>query len=416
MSSKFAKQFQIPPEFPEILKEFAREVLRAQPNDVYEFGTKYFERKAQGLPDEGAGGGGGAGDDGMNISLEEVEGIIQDLFLKYDADGNGYLDKAEFKALMSDLQSRMDFPPDEIYRFLAEADQNADGNIEYEEFIPLALQIIQGMYAKKRLEQHMDELEQQAESMLVHGMSREELTAVVSQIFERIDVDGSGNLSKSEFLDALTSMELGLTRREVNAIMFQIDQDQDGNISYREFVPFAFDLLHKLTQMRLLESEMMENELAQYLMDLFRSKDMNLSGNLSVDDIRDLLHQAQLGLSRMQIYTVLSDAQVQSDNTVAYMHFIPRAVAIIQSMLSFERGLQPANQQGNDAFLQTALQYTSQGPLDAQEFMDAIAQAGVCNDEELRAIMQYASQLQAVDSAIVETHIWPLVRSIRMYR
>jgi hypothetical protein len=51
--------------------------------------------------------------------------------------------------LMKDLQMRLDFPPDEILRFLAEADMNADGMVEYEEFIPLALQIIQGMYAKK---------------------------------------------------------------------------------------------------------------------------------------------------------------------------------------------------------------------------------------------------------------------------
>merc|ERR1712072_707476 len=181
------------------------------------------------------------------------------------------------------------------------------------EFIPLALQIIQGMYAKKRFEQHMDALEEQAENMLVHGMSREELTAVVSQIFERIDADGSGTLSKQEFISALTSMELGLTRREVNTIMFQIDQDQDGNISYREFVPFAFDLLHKLTSLRLLETEMEHDELAQFLNDLFKSKDTEMTGHLHVDDMRDLSHQAMLGLSRMQIYTVISEADTNND-------------------------------------------------------------------------------------------------------
>merc|ERR1719440_315015 len=174
---------------------------------------------------------------------------------------------------MTDLQQRMDFPVDEVYRFLSEADQNADGNIEYDEFIPLALQIIQGMYAKKRFEQHMEDVEAHAENLLVHGMSKEELTDVVGNIFERMDTDGSGTLNKAEFVTALTSMELGLTRREVNTIMFQIDQDQDGNISYREFVPFAFDLLHKLTSLRLLETEMMENELAQYLTEVFKAKD-----------------------------------------------------------------------------------------------------------------------------------------------
>merc|ERR1711920_31804 len=141
------------------------------------------------------------------------------------------------KELMNDLQQRLDFPKNEVLRFLAEADMNADGQIEYEEFIPLALQIIQGMYAKKRLEQHMTDVDQHAEDLLVHGMSREELTELVGSIFERMDADESGQLSKQEFITALTSMELGLTRREINTIMFQIDRDQDGNISYREFVP-----------------------------------------------------------------------------------------------------------------------------------------------------------------------------------
>lgn len=67
-------------------------------------------------------------------------------------------------------------------------------------------------------------------------------------------------------------MELGLTRREINAIMFQVDQDRDGNVSYREFVPFAFDLLQKMASLRLLETELEHDELAQYILDLFRAK------------------------------------------------------------------------------------------------------------------------------------------------
>merc|ERR1712193_422170 len=120
----------------------------------------------------------------------------------------------------------------------------------------------------------MVDVDQHAEDLLVHGMSRDELTELVGSIFERMDQDGSGTLSKAEFATALTSMELGLTRREINTVMFQIDQDGDGGVSYREFVPFAFDLL---------QTELENDELAQYLTDLFKARDVEMVGMLHVN-------------------------------------------------------------------------------------------------------------------------------------
>jgi Ca2+-binding EF-hand superfamily protein len=421
MSSKFAKQYQIPPEFPDILKDFGREVLRNQPGNINEFAAKYFDCLANGLPaDSQAAAGGGEGEPDM--SLEEVEGIILDLFHKYDKDDNQFLDPQEFKSLMEDLQERLDFPKDEVFRFLAEADMNSDGMIEYEEFIPLALQIIQGMYAKKRLEQQLTDVDQHAEDLLVHGMSREELTELVHSIFERMDQDKSGQLSKQEFVAALTSMELGLTRREINAIMFQVDQDQDGNITYTEFVPFAFDLLQKLTSMRLLETELENDELAQYLMDLFKAKDTDMTGTLYVDDIRDLLHQAMLGLSRMQIYTVISEAEVNSDNQIVYNAFIPRAVALIRSMLSFEKCIvkesAEISPEAEDQFfvlLDEAFQGEEQVAL--AEFMTRLEACNVADIKELQAtrhlLSAYEDGMVPVEEA--KSQVWTLLKSMRRH-
>ena len=56
--------------------------------------------------------------------------------------------------------------------------------------------------------------------MLVHGMTKEALEDVVARIFEQIDADGNGVLDKDEFVEALQMMELGLTRKEINAIMY----------------------------------------------------------------------------------------------------------------------------------------------------------------------------------------------------
>ena len=42
MASKYLQKFPVPNNFPEMLHDFAREVLRDQPQDIYEYGALYF--------------------------------------------------------------------------------------------------------------------------------------------------------------------------------------------------------------------------------------------------------------------------------------------------------------------------------------------------------------------------------------
>merc|ERR1719263_2036904 len=299
---------------------------------------------------------------------------------------------------------------------------NEDGMIEYEEFIPLALQIVQGMYAKKRLEQHVADIDQHAEDLLVHGMSRDELTELVGSIFERMDQDQSGTLSKQEFATALTSMELGLTRREINTVMFQIDQDGDGGVSYREFVPFAFDLLQKLTSLRLLETELENDELAQYLTDLFKARDVLMEGQLAVDDIRDLLHQAMLGLSRMQIYTVISEAEVNSDMNIAYGTFIPRAVGLIRSMLSFEKSIvrdsKDIGSEAEDNFFRVLDEtFTGMEVLTATDFHNRLEASNIIDQRELQAVKHLLHPFgEEIPIEEAKSQIWSLIKSMRRHK
>ena len=46
MASVYQKQFTIPQDFPMLLKNFTREVLRSQPEDIYAFGASYFSELA----------------------------------------------------------------------------------------------------------------------------------------------------------------------------------------------------------------------------------------------------------------------------------------------------------------------------------------------------------------------------------
>ena len=42
MASKYIQKFPIPGSFPDILHDFVREVLRDQPESIYEYGAAYF--------------------------------------------------------------------------------------------------------------------------------------------------------------------------------------------------------------------------------------------------------------------------------------------------------------------------------------------------------------------------------------
>jgi len=42
MASKYIQKFPIPGSFPDILHDFVREVLRDQPENIYDYGKAYF--------------------------------------------------------------------------------------------------------------------------------------------------------------------------------------------------------------------------------------------------------------------------------------------------------------------------------------------------------------------------------------
>ena len=48
MTSKLSNKFPIPERFPEILHDFAKEVVRAQPVDIFEFAIQYFKNLERG--------------------------------------------------------------------------------------------------------------------------------------------------------------------------------------------------------------------------------------------------------------------------------------------------------------------------------------------------------------------------------
>ena len=78
---------------------------------------------------------------------------------------------------------------------------------------------------------------------MLAGMTKEELNYKLRELFIRADADNSGGLTRGEFLSCLRSEELNLSRQQINMMMGEFEMDDDGALTYEEFVPIAIDVL-----------------------------------------------------------------------------------------------------------------------------------------------------------------------------
>jgi len=267
-------------------------------------------------------------------STEEMEAYLKSVFEQADVNNDGFLDHTEFKALLRNAD--LGLSNSEIRRVLAEADEDEDGMINYHEFVPVAVQVLQGYHARKHAMEHRDKDEENARELamdyLLHGMTREELEATMFNLFQKADQDTDGFLNRDEFRVCINDASLGLTRREINLLMAEADEDDDGKISYEEFVPLCFDLLLKNLQDDIFLLQRNRGELENYLLEIFQYADNEATGFLSHADISNLLDMANLGLSQLQIATIVSAASKDGRGSIGYHKFISVAAEMIAEM------------------------------------------------------------------------------------
>jgi hypothetical protein len=54
-------------------------------------------------------------------------------------------------------------------------------------------------------------------------------------------------------MKCMKDANLGFTRREINTMMSEVDENKDGNVSYAEFAPVCFSVLTEMIAIRTME-------------------------------------------------------------------------------------------------------------------------------------------------------------------
>lgn len=393
-SAYFTKRLKVPDEFPEILKSFTREILRNQPSNIYEFGANYFaEMSAQAnmLMQEQ--------DDGANelFSAAEMEEYLSNLFHESDSDGNGYLDPQEFKEIM--IAADVGLSEEDIYEIMMVADENGDGKIEYAEFVPIAAETIQALQAREEMERKdqemLDDAEFAAEMYLSRGLTKEDLDSIIAAEFQRADVNGDGVLSRQEFRAALKAEALGLSSKEIKALMLRVDEDGDGVISYQEFGPLCYELLLQRFKRTIYEEARDSNDLKIYLEEVFAGYDQEQTGLLPVETLRQGLRDAELGLTPVKIHSIMASAFPDESGLVAYEEFAHTAATMLEGFLKpltqEEAGfMSEAARMGGADFLPG---------LDKNQVESALVQAFQAADPDNAGVLPYEATVAAIGGA-----------------
>lgn len=247
----------------------------------------------------------------------------------------------------------------DIRIIMEEADEDGDGMISYSEFVSVATEVLQAVRAKAKAFEDAaarnDAQLAQSEEILINGMSQDELTAALGEVFTRADATGSGVLDRAEFRRALQSSDIGLKRTDVNLLMAVADEDSSGEISYVEFIPLVYGVLAEKIRREIANGEANDlDAIGERLLADLMQFDETGDGHCDKRTLKRAMRAISkewIGLTRIQLSSVLSLPEAERDETglVNLMAFVPAAASALEGIVVVEKQRQRAAAQSKIA-------------------------------------------------------------------
>lgn len=130
-------------------------------------------------------------------------------------------------------------------------------------------------------------------------------------IFDALDVDGTGKITTDNLKSALESAGFALTDEECEAVIGMVDQSGDGSVSWEEFLVVV-------------EKRPIKRRIEAALRKLFDAFDVDGSGYITADNLRQLLNEAGFGddVTDDEIAALISRVDQGGDGKVSFEEFL----------------------------------------------------------------------------------------------
>lgn len=410
MASKYAKAMEIPAEFPGILRDFTREVLRQQgvvetKEAIYAFGSQYFKDLivSQNGTSKVVNPVMSASTPAF-IQMDEVD-IKDSVIAAFDnvpQQDEGLVVYEHFKQVLEQLGEQLQISSAELKALYAEADENEEGVINCADFLPLGIQaLLQLRLNHPQRMARISSLKSCKTENFLHGMMQDEMESILREIFQRADKDEEGVLTRSAFMDALRDADLGFTRKEVNILMSEapVAEGDKSVVVYSTFLPMCFPLLKEMYNHGILEAPDDPTWIAQCLIEVFVSEDSENTGLLTTADIARLLRAADVGLTRLQISAVMAEAQEDKTGFVDYEALAARISGMVLALTNVN------SHPSYSAYLQRyrkMSEYYTVLDMNQHTFEQALSRALQAIDEQDRGALARDEVVEAIGSAFPE--------------
>ncbi|CAM9232845.1 unnamed protein product, partial [Ectocarpus fasciculatus] len=284
-------------------------------------------------------------------SVEDFHNIrdrLSKMFEEYDTEHRGYLTYAEFEALMSKID--IGISSQELRFVISEADENQNGFVDYNEFIPLAVDMILAFHSRTRATESQTQLEVSVDDEVLHQLSKSNIDATASLALEKIraaDTRNSGTIRPAELRRILKGISAkdaasGLSDSEIAMVIQSLGRDPFGKIVYSNFAETLREVCFNSLRNMIIQSQ--GSDLQNYLTELFKTEEARVlleSGETEPTSFTGLLPfrtiitlmsgSSRLSLSRLQVMVIASSAEIE-DGNVNYYKFAPAAAKTIELM------------------------------------------------------------------------------------
>jgi len=163
------------------------------------------------------------------------------LFQTYDKDNSGTLDLAEFTQVLASFGVQL--PEEAEVCLFGNFDKNHDGHLDYTEFISTLVDSeyltlgFSGMKEPSNAATRTDKMQELEDMLIARFMqiTTAGTNKTISDLFKKMDVNRDGTLTRQEFMNAISQLNIHLNIFEVDYIFAKHDTNGDGVLNYAEF-------------------------------------------------------------------------------------------------------------------------------------------------------------------------------------